>query len=118
MARTNLKNVQRLIAEAAEAAINKLAAERKTDADHIRQHAEASRVQIDHIARQEQHIIEYIEQSHAALIDGLRKMFLQMRQEEQERLSALTAHLNDISSEDPSPIEHSVVRQLKSINNG
>lgn len=115
MARTNLKNIQRLIAEAASAAVEKLAAERKVDADHIREHAEASRVQIDHIARQEQNIIDYIEQSHKALIDGLRKMFLEMRQEEQERLNALTAHLSDINTEEPVLIEHNAIRQLKSV---
>lgn len=112
MSRTNLKNMQRLIAEAAEAAVNKLAAERKIDADHIKEHAEASRVQIEHIAKQEQNIINYIEESHKALIDGLRNMFLQMRQEEQERLTALVAHLNDISTEEPPVIEHAQHRQL------
>ena len=111
MTRTNLRNVQRLITEAAEAGITKWTTERERDAEHIKQHAEASRVEIDLLARQEQHIIEYIEQANTALLDGMRKMFFEMREREQARLAALIKHVDDFTTDEPA-LEQARPKQL------
>ena len=111
MPRTNLQNVKRLIAEAAEAGVAKWMAERERDATHIKEHADASREQIDQLARQEQHIIEYIEQANKALTDGMRQMFFEMRTKEHERLAALVKHVEDISTDEPA-IEQAKPKQL------
>lgn len=112
MARTNLKKVQEAINMAAEAAVKQLASERKIDVTHLEEHAQASRDRIDQIARQEAHIIDYLEKGHTALTDGLRKMFGDMRSEEQDRLTSLLNHIKDINDDGDNLIEQSNIKRL------
>ena len=96
MARANLKNIEKLIAEATAAAVSKLMAERQLDAQHIQEHVKASE---DAIGRME------------ALESMLRDMILF----EKERIKSLQAHIADINTEEPALTEHNPVRQLKSV---
>lgn len=96
MARANLKNIEKLIAEATAAAVTKLMQERQLDAQHIQEHVKASE---DAIARME------------ALESMLRDMILF----EKERIKSLQAHIADINTEEPALIEQQPVRQLKSV---
>ena len=60
MARTNFKNVQRLIAEATTAAVEKLMAERELDAQHIQEHVKASEDMIERLHAMESIIRDLI----------------------------------------------------------
>lgn len=103
MARTNFKNVQRLIAEATAAAVEKLMAEREKDATHIAEHVKASEDMIERL-------------------NALESMIRDLILFEKDRIKALQAHSADIQTEEPLLIEHeekpTVLRVLTGKANG